>query len=107
MTMTTYDWDIRYVKETVRTALFEYVKTQFGTLKGYLCLPGWNGKVGGIDVQRGIDIGVITPETNIVGFEYRKDWAIAIREHFRSMPNMRMESGMIEDGTLEPNSIDF
>lgn len=105
--MNPYDWSKRYVKDTVRTALFEYIKTNFGTLTGYLCLPGWDGKVGGIDIHRGIELGAITAKTKIVGFEYRKNWAADIQKHFSSMPNVEIQSGMIEDGALEPDSIDF
>jgi hypothetical protein len=105
--ITPYDWSNRLDKDTVRTELFEYIKTRFGTLTGYLCLPGWDGSVGGIDVHRGLNLGAITPDTKVIGFEYRKDWAAAIRKHFKSMPNVKIESGMIEDSKLEPNSIDF
>jgi hypothetical protein len=104
---TPYDWSKRYVKDTVRTALFEYIKTNFGTLTGYLCLPGWDGAVGGIDIHRGMELGAITQKTKVVGFEYRKDWATAIQKHFSYLPNVEIQSGMIEDGNLVPGSIDF
>jgi len=54
-----------------------------------------------------MELGVITPDTRVIGFEYHKGWAAAIRKHFESMSNIKIESGMIEDGKLEPNSIDF
>lgn len=107
--MALYNWSKRFVKDTVRTELFEYVKfrRQGKPLEGYLCLPGWDGVVGGLDIYRGVELGAIAPSTEIIGFEYRKDWASRIRDHFASMPNVKIESGKIENGKLGPGSIDF
>jgi hypothetical protein len=106
------NWKDRLNKDVVRERVMTHAQQQLGAVKTYLCLPGWDEASGeaGQCVQMGIRMGVITPTTKVIGYEYDPEIIGNIRRFFKEKYpdyDITVHKGRLEDSEFDPGSVDF
>lgn len=102
--------DGRGNKDSVRHVLF--ARRDGKAIHTYLCLPGWDSKreVGGLCILKGIDLGVITRQTRIIGYEKDPVLAQKIKQYLqRTLPkyDITIRDKNLTECKLDPSSVDF